>query len=846
MSIDLSQFYEVFFEESFEGLDVMESELLALTPGDTDAETLNTIFRAAHSIKGGSGTFGFNTVADFTHELETLLDQIRDGTREVETYHVDLFLKAVDCLRDMLNALKDEEEPDTAVADEITQKFLAILNDNGDAEPNDKPGDFGLFDDAPGAPSVEALVIETPAVAVADDSDAFGFFDDAPGAPEQEAVDEGFGFFDDAPGSPEQEALDQGFGFFDDAPGAPEQESADQGFGFFDDASGAPPDNSVGIPVITKEDAGKTWRITFKPESHLFKTGNEPIFMFMELAELGEITVDAQTDNLPQYHDLVADDIYLHWQITLVADTDKDKIEEIFEWVLDDAQIIITCDGEDIDEDIDEPTANGSASASPVEYPLKQTQASVNSSTTPNIQTPFELAPEPAQAPASKPALVVDKEFKIDPKIAVKKESTPAPAAPVAKEPKKTAEATSIRVSIEKVDSLINMVGELVITQAMLSQYGEGEFTENRRMLMLEGLAQLAHNTRELQESVMQIRMLPISFVFSRFPRLVRDISQKLGKQVDLKLLGETTELDKTVMEKISDPMVHLIRNSLDHGLETPEERVANGKPATGTVTLNAYHQGGNIVIEIIDDGKGIDPQTIRAKAFDKGLIHENSDLSDQELIDLIFLPGFSTKTEVSDLSGRGVGMDVVRRNIQELNGTVEVESHLNQGSIFTIRLPLTLAILDGQLVTVGDNTYIIPLVNIIESIQMTPAHLNNAGGDLELFRQRDEYIPILRLYQIFNHDGAVESLTQGILVIVESDNGHVGLLVDDLLAQQQVVIKSLEANYQRVEGISGATILGDGTISLIIDIQGVINLAGLKKQHRNKLRALNNHDMVV
>lgn len=716
MSIDLSQFYEVFFEESFEGLDIMERELLTLEPGSTDSETLNTIFRAAHSIKGGSGTFGFNVVADFTHDLETLLDQIREGTRTVESHHIDLFLKTVDCLRDMLNALKNSEEPDTAISSQITKQILAILNDED-----------------PGSVAAE------PAA--------------------------------DTPEPP---------------PLAPDEPSDDGG--------------------------KKTWQIHFKPESHLFKTGNEPIFMFQELADLGQMSIVAHYDNLPPFHDLQPDDSYLHWEIELVSDCDKEKIEEIFEWVLDDCELLISSnlDGE-------EQTAQPADES--IEVPAEDLDFSLEP------QAP-EQAPEPAQAvEQSEPAPVKAEKFE---------ENDNLPAEAAVSQTKKV-EATSIRVSIEKVDSLINMVGELVITQAMLSQYSEGEFTENRRMLMLEGLSQLAHNTRELQESVMQIRMLPISHVFNRFPRLVRDISQKLGKKVELKLLGETTELDKTVMEKISDPMVHLIRNSLDHGLEKPEDRVASGKSETGTVTLNAYHQGGNIVIEIIDDGKGINPEVIRKKALDKGLIKESDELSEQEIIDLIFLPGFSTAAEVSDLSGRGVGMDVVRRNIQELNGSVEVTSQPGNGSTFTIRLPLTLAILDGQLVTVGDNTYIIPLVNIIESIQMTPEQLNNVGGDLELFRQRDEYIPILRLYQIFNHDGAVESLTQGILVIVESEYGHIGLLVDDLLAQQQVVIKSLEANYQRVEGISGATILGDGTISLIIDIGGVINLAGLKNHQRQQ-----------
>ena len=334
----------------------------------------------------------------------------------------------------------------------------------------------------------------------------------------------------------------------------------------------------------------------------------------------------------------------------------------------------------------------------------------------------------------------------------------------------------------------------------------------------------------------MRIRMLPISFVFSRFPRLVRDISQKLEKQVELKLIGEQTELDKTVMEKISDPMVHLIRNSLDHGLETPEERLAAGKSESGTVTLNAYHQGGNIVIEIIDDGRGLNTAKIKEKALANGLIEESDELTDDEINELIFRPGFSTADAVSDLSGRGVGMDVVKRNINELNGTVEVASTPNVGSTFTIRLPLTLAILDGQLITVGSNVYIIPLVSIVESLQIDISKVNSVGGGLDVLRLRDEYIPIMRLHEMFNHNDAQTRLEDGLLVVVESDNEKVGLLVDDLMAQQQFVIKSLEANYKKVDGISGATILGDGSVSLIVDISGLIKLAGLKKAGKQGL----------
>jgi two-component system chemotaxis sensor kinase CheA len=385
-----------------------------------------------------------------------------------------------------------------------------------------------------------------------------------------------------------------------------------------------------------------------------------------------------------------------------------------------------------------------------------------------------------------------------------------------------------MRVGIDKVDALINMVGELVITQSMLGQVGK-EFDLSKLSKLQEGLAQLEHNTREMQESVMRIRMLPISFSFNRFPRLVRDISSKLGKKVELVLLGEQTELDKTVMEKIGDPLVHMVRNSLDHGLESPEERINSGKDETGTLTLNAYHQGGNIIIEITDDGKGIDPDIIRQKAIEKGVIAESDVLSPEQCQELIFAPGFSTAAEVSDLSGRGVGMDVVKRNIQELNGTVELESTPGKGSVFRIRLPLTLAILDGQLVRVGKETYILPLVSIIESLEMENETINSVGGDTEVLKVRHEYVPILKLYSLFETVPDSLEVNDGLMVIAEGDNRKIGLLVDELLGQQQVVIKSLETNYRKVDGVSGATILGDGTVALILDIPGLIKMAGVK-----------------
>ena len=399
--------------------------------------------------------------------------------------------------------------------------------------------------------------------------------------------------------------------------------------------------------------------------------------------------------------------------------------------------------------------------------------------------------------------------------------------------------SSSIRVDISKIDALINMVGELVITQSMLSMLGE-DFNMSRVERLQEGLNQLERHTREMQESVMQIRMLPISFTFSRFPRLVHDLSTKMGKKIELKMTGETTEVDKTVIEKIGDPLVHLVRNSLDHGIELPADRIAAGKSETGTVELNASHRGGNIIIEIKDDGKGLDRDVLLNKAVERGLVSADANLSDQQIFELIFMAGFSTAVEVSDVSGRGVGMDVVRRNINELGGNIEIESEVGKGSSFTIRLPLTLAILDGQTVSVGKETYIVPLVSIIESIQIQEKMINLVAGKGETFKLREEYLPVVRLHQVLGIENAkATNISEGLLVVVEGEGRRCGLFVDDLLGQQQVVIKSLEANYRKVEGISGATILGDGSVALILDIPGLIRLAGrTKRQQEMRLSA--------
>lgn len=694
MSVDLSQFHQVFFEESFEGLDVMESELLDMDPADVDDETVNNIFRAAHSIKGGAGTFGFMPVSEFTHVLETLLDEIRSGKRSMEPRYVDLFLQSVDCLRGMLSDMQDGNDPETERPAELRKEFEVIL---------------GMEQESAASENTDA------------DSD--------------------------------------------------------------------------------EKDHG--WLIDVHPHTDLLMTGNEPFRMFRELRELvGEDSFDvtADIDNVPELSSLTPEECIINWQIKVTTSVPLDDIKAIFEWVEDECDLTYSPLTGDADTTAD------------------------------NSTTPDQKAPEEQeQQPQETPEVVAEKA----PVIAEAQK-----AAKPAKAPKKAAESSSIRVSIDKVDSLINMVGELVITQSMLGQLGQ-DFDLSRLAKLQEGLSQLEQNTRELQESVMKIRMMPISFAFSRFPRLVRDLGGQLGKKVILETIGEQTELDKTVMEKINDPLVHLVRNSMDHGLETTEQRIAAGKSEEGTITLNAYHQGGNIVIEVADDGAGLNEDRILKKAIEKGLVSENNSLTPEEIHNLIFLPGFSTAEAVSDISGRGVGMDVVRRNIQALNGSIEVKSQRNVGSTFIIRLPLTLAILDGQLVKVCEETYIFPLVSIVESIQIHRSSLNHVTGSQYVMQLRDEYIPIVRLDQIFGLRDDKDVVDEMMLVVVEGDNEKIGIVVDDLLGQQQVVIKSLEHNYQKVSGISGATILGDGTVALIIDISSIgKNIVPVKRNQNRSERA--------
>ncbi|MAZ88239.1 MAG: chemotaxis protein CheA [Cellvibrionaceae bacterium] len=846
MSVDLSQFHQVFFEESFEGLDSMESALMELDPSAVDAETINTIFRAAHSIKGGSATFGFSIVADFTHVLETLLDEIRSDARPIRQDDVDLFLQSVDCLRDLLSALQSDETPDAEQSATLGKAFEEILaqdpqspnyltvpsesSPSGDIASRELEDSSSVKEGPEGAeeidgpwrirfiPGRDILRTGNEPLRILRELEELGrtcvtpIFEQVPdySVLDPEACYLGFDIvFRDRIS---KSKLDEVFEWVVDESdleivlACHQHDAEDQG----SDESG----------IAVSENDG--WSVSFKPGEDVLRTGNEPLRIFRELADAGLRHVSAQVESLPRWSLLNPESCYLAWQLNIDAGCDESQIHEAFEWVVDESDIVVTRQVSSAKGATD--AADSSSNGQEVDSISLSKSESVSVEETLESREPVSIA---GGEPDSQVAIASNK--------SAPQERDIPKAAPA----KKTSsnESTSIRVGIDKVDTLINMVGELVITQSMLGELGN-DFDINCLPKLREGLSQLEQNTRELQESVMRIRMLPISFAFSRFPRMVRDLGKRLNKKIHLELIGEQTELDKTVMEKIGDPLVHLVRNAIDHGIEQPEERVEAGKSDTGMITLNAYHQGGNVVIEITDDGKGLDRSRIVAKALDSGMIQEKEaqSLSDEQVYDMIFQPGFSTAQEVSDVSGRGVGMDVVRRNIQALNGSVEINSTIGKGSKITIRLPLTLAILDGQLVRVGDQTYIFPLVSIVESLQSKDERVSRVAGGCDVFQLRDEYVPIIQLHEIFNIDADTNSLDEALMVVVEYDGEKVGVVVDDLQAQQQVVIKSLEQNYQRVEGISGATILGDGTVALILDIPGLVKLAGITHQQQVQL----------
>ncbi|TAJ55188.1 MAG: chemotaxis protein CheA [Nevskiaceae bacterium] len=657
MSLDLSRFHQTFFEESFEGLDTMESALLRLDPASVDAETINTIFRAAHSIKGGGGTFGFTAVSAFTHLLETLLDQMRSGSRPVTGELVNLLLSSVDAVRELLNAARD------------------------------------------GRPANLELI------------------------------------------AGHQTALEQALA---NKP-----------------SSSAPAPAEVNPGTTSAPAATRGWRIRFAPQAGLFRSGNDPLRILRELASLGSLSAEAQLPEGLSLAEAQPEDSHASWNLELLSSASEAAVREAFAWVEDECEL--------------------------------------------------QIAPLPAAE--ARPALTLIQGGKTE---AARDETPTPPRARSGQDRRSAGESTgSIRVPTDKIDVLINLVGELVITQAMLAQTGANlDPVVNERLLT--ALAQLDRNTRALQESVMGIRMLPMDFVFSRFPRLVHDLAGKLGKKVRLETFGADTELDKSVIEKIADPLTHLVRNALDHGIETGAERLAAGKPEEGVISLRASHRGGSIVIEIADDGRGLSRERILAKARSQGLEAPDS-LSDAEVHQLIFAPGFSTAEVVTDVSGRGVGMDVVKKNILALNGQVDLASRPGQGTRVSIRLPLTLAILDGMSVAVGEEVFIVPLAAVVESLQAHPEDVKTIGHSARVVRVRNEMVPLMALHELVGLEPSAAN-DRNLCILIESEGRKLALGVDDLLGQQQVVVKNLESNYRRVPNMSGATILGDGRVALILD----------------------------
>jgi len=679
VSMDISDFYQTFFDEADELLADMEQHLLDLVPEAPDSEQLNAIFRAAHSIKGGAGTFGFTILQETTHLMENLLDEARRGEMQLNTDIINLFLETKDIMQEQLDAYKSSQEPDAA-------SFEYICN------------------------ALRQLALEAKGEVVA------------------------------APANGAKLSVVDTAALESETAAAPAAES----------------DGKLRIVLSRLKES-------------------EVALLEEELGNLGTLSdVVKGTDTL---------------SVTLDGGVSEDDITAVLCFVIEADQIAF--------EKTTAETAPAPAAVDAVEQV---------------VEAP---APAPVTVPAEKPAAPALK--------AVAKEQ------PAAREkPARASESTSIRVAVEKVDQLINLVGELVITQSMLAQRSN-ELDPVTHGDLITSMSQLQRNARDLQESVMSIRMMPMEYVFSRFPRLVRDLASKLDKQVELTLQGSSTELDKSLIERIIDPLTHLVRNSLDHGIETPQKRVEAGKSPIGNLILSAEHQGGNICIEVTDDGAGLNRERILAKAISQGMA-VNENMTDEDVGMLIFAPGFSTAEQVTDVSGRGVGMDVVKRNIQEMGGHVEIKSKQGTGTTIRILLPLTLAILDGMSVKVNNEVFILPLNAVMESLQPREEDLHPLAGGERVLEVRGEYLPLVELWKVFDVMGAKTEATQGIVVILQSAGRRYALLVDQLIGQHQVVVKNLESNYRKVPGISAATILGDGSVALIVDVSA---LQGLNREHR-------------
>jgi two-component system, chemotaxis family, sensor kinase CheA len=724
-----------FFQECEELLADLEAGLLALEGGDTDPETVNAVFRAVHSVKGGAGAFGLEQLVRFAHVFETTLDLLRARELEQTPHVLKVMLRAADLLADLVRAAQSSGHVDEARCQALADELVTLSG----GQPSDAASDAGS------------------------DGDLLG---------------------DDFDFKPLQVAFAEAEAPIADA------------------------------PALTE------WVIKFRPLATLYLKANDPALVIRELERLGPVEVSLEQADLPLLDDLDPEGAYLAWTIDLRTSAGEADIREAFEFVDGDCDLEITAVGGEaaageptIDELLmgleDEEPAVPSNGELDVMALIQRAQAEVAS----------EVAkPEPPAAPPPVPVASAPSPV-----------ATPAPAK--AAEPAKAADpasggpapTTTIRVDLDRVDRLINLVGELVINQAMLSQrvIEAGLVRSSNVALGLDDLEQL---TREIQDSVMAIRAQPVKSVFQRMPRLIREIAAATGKQVRLVTEGEGTEVDKTVIERLTDPITHMIRNAIDHGLEKPDDRIAAGKPAEGVVRLAAMHRSGRIVIEISDDGAGVDRKRVREKAIEKGLVSPEAVLTDEETDNLLFMPGFSTASAISDISGRGVGMDVVKRSVQALGGRISIASKPGEGSTFTLSLPLTLAVLDGMVVTVDGHTLVVPLTAVIETLQPKPQTVRSLGPNGMVVAVRDAFVPLIDIGAALGFRSTPIDPCSGVALLVENDvGGHAALLLDAIQGQRQVVIKSLESNYQQVDGIAAATILGDGRVALILDVDAII-----------------------
>lgn len=694
MQIDLNRFRAAFYEEAGEHLENMEAGLLALETSGGDSELLNTIFRAAHSIKGASSTFGMDEVAKFTHVLENLLDRMREGEILPTNDLCELLLRSTDVLSGLIQA----EKNNLATPPQVEETLRALQQYS----------------------SVTAATEPKPI-----------------------------------------------------APAAT-------------------------VPV------GHAYEIRFRPSASFFHSGQNPLFLIDELRQLSTtFEVTADVSRLPSLSELDAEICYISWDIRLTTTSSESALRDIFMFVDDDSMPTIRATQESSEPSAVSVTNDGSKSTTVESQSVDTPASSVIAVTTDT--------PEPGAE-----SILSERRSGEDRRTEKKSSGSAASATPV------SASSETVRVDRDRLDKMINQIGELVIGTSMVEQ----DWFRFHPDMESSALVQLGKIVRDLQEMSLSLRMVPIAASFQKMTRIVRDLSHRLGKQIQLETEGEDTELDKTVVDQIGDPLLHMVRNSVDHGIETPEERIAVGKSPEGTICLKAYHQGGNFIIEIQDDGRGLDRDRILRKAIERGIVSENDDLSDEDVYGLIFEAGFSTAEQVTDVSGRGVGMDVVRRNVEALQGSISIRSPKGKGCRMIVRLPLTLAILDGLLVRVSNDSYVVPLLSVVESIKPNSNDVQKVLARGEVITLRGEIVPLLRLDRILNLQREHGTGDDGLLVIVEDQGRKYALVVDELLGQQQVVIKNLETNFQKVPGVAGATILGDGRVALILDINGICGLS--------------------